>query len=199
MEKSIVIIGAGGQGKVCSEIARLNGYDNIVALDDAGDKYTGVSGKVEDFRRYLSDHVFFVAVGNNAVRQRITELITAEKGTLAVLIHPAATVSPDAIVKTGSVVMAGAVINPGAKVGDGAIINTCSSLDHDNRIGAFAHVGVGAHLAGAVIIGDRSFIGAGTTVINNISICEDCIIGAGAVVVSVIKEQGTYVGVPAKR
>ena len=42
-------------------------------------------------------------------------------------------------------------------------------------------------------------IGAGVTVKNNVTICSDCIVGAGAVVVKDIKEQGTYIGVPAKK
>ena len=56
---------------------------------------------------------------------------------------------------------------------------------------------VGAHIAGTVTIGKRTWIGAGATVSNNIEICSECMIGAGAVVVSNIKEKGTYMGVPA--
>ena len=42
-------------------------------------------------------------------------------------------------------------------------------------------------------------IGIGATVINCVEICEDAYIGAGAVVIDDIKENGTYVGVPAKK
>lgn len=95
--------------------------------------------------------------------------------------------------------MAGAVINPGSRVGKGVIVNTCSSVDHDCKIGDFVHVAVGAHLAGSVEVGEASWIGAGAIVNNNLCICGSCVIGAGAVVVKDIKEAGTYVGVPARR
>ncbi|MCF0112187.1 MAG: acetyltransferase, partial [Erysipelotrichaceae bacterium] len=48
-------------------------------------------------------------------------------------------------------------------------------------------------------IGSMTWIGAGATVSNKISICSNCMIGAGAVVVKNITEEGTYVGVPAKK
>ena len=57
---------------------------------------------------------------------------------------------------------------------------------------------VGAHIAGNVNIGARTWIGAGAVVINNLNICSDCMIGAGAAVVKDINKMGTYVGVPAK-
>ena len=40
MNKKLVIIGAGGHGKVCAEIAELNGYKEIVFLDNDINKTT---------------------------------------------------------------------------------------------------------------------------------------------------------------
>ena len=95
--------------------------------------------------------------------------------------------------------MAGAVINCSTRIGRGCIINTSSSIDHDNDIGDYVHISPGAHLAGSVTVGELSWIGIGASVINNISITSDSIVGAGAVVVQNVTEQGTYVGVPARR
>jgi acetyltransferase-like isoleucine patch superfamily enzyme len=72
-------------------------------------------------------------------------------------------------------------------------------VEHDNLIGDFAHISVGAKLAGTVTIGPESWIGIGAVVSNNLSICGGCMVGAGAVVVKNITEPGTYVGVPARR
>ena len=95
--------------------------------------------------------------------------------------------------------MAGAVINSGAKIGECVIINTCSSVDHDCVVDDFAHVAVGAHLCGTVNVGESTWICAGATVSNNVNICGNCTIGAGAVVVKDIEEEGTYIGVPARK
>lgn len=199
--KRIVIIGASGHGKVVADIARLNGYENIVFLDDAnpsgfcsGYPVIGGSDCIDSV-----DGEFFVAIGNAQVRERIhTQLIESGK-TVPILIHPNAVIGSKVSIGEGSVIMAGAVVNPETVIGKGCIINTCSSVDHDNKLGDFVHVAVGAHLCGAVCIGDKTWIGAGATISNNVSICSNCLIGAGAVVVKNIEEKGTYVGVPVKK
>ena len=201
MNKEIIIIGAGGHGKVIADIAEKNGYTYIAFLDDRTSEQLcgsypiiGVSG---DFTKHCEKD-FFVAIGNAEGRRRIQEKLEASGIKIATLIHPAATVADDAVLGSGTAVMAGAVINPGAKAGKGCIINTCSSVDHDCVIGDFCHISVGSHLCGNVKVGENTWIGAGATVINNINICENCMIGAGAVVVKNITQSGVFKGVPAK-
>ena len=195
----LVIVGASGHGKVIADIAKLNGYNDIVFLDDneAVDECAGypVIGRSCDFSKVEQDVV--VAVGNAKIRSRIQEQYESQGFHLVTLIHPNATVADSAQIGVGSVVMAGAVINPYAKLGKGCIVNTCASVDHDCEVRDYVHVAVGAHLCGTVEVGAYTWIGAGATVSNNVSICPECMIGAGAVVVKDLDEQGTYVGVPA--
>lgn len=197
--RKIAIIGASGHGKVVADIARKNGYSEIVFLDDDESIHEcggySVIGKSSEARTI--DAGVIVGIGNAGVRKQIQESIPDEK--LVTLIHPDAVVAEDVVIGVGTVVMAGAVINPGTHIGKGCIINTCSSVDHDCIVDDFVHVAVGSHLCGTVNVGAGTWIGAGATVSNNISICPDCMIGAGAVVVNDIQESGTYVGVPAKR
>ena len=200
--KKLVIVGAGGHGSVIADIARLNGYESIVFLDDAckerADGYP-VLGKVEEAARFITESDFFVAIGGNATRRRIQAWLTHQGATFATLIHPTAVIGENVTVGEGTAIMAGAVVNPGAIVGDGVILNTCSSVDHDCRVGDFVHVAVGAHLCGTVTVGDDSFICAGATIINNVSVCEGATLGAGTLVIRDITEKGTYVGVPAQK
>lgn len=195
----LVIVGASGHGKVIADIAKLNGYDNIVFLDDdetvkecAGYPVVGVSCAFSQVERDV-----VIAIGNAKIRSRLQAQYESHGFHLVTLIHPNATVADTAEIGAGSVVMAGAVINPYAKIGRGCIVNTCASVDHDCEVGDYVHVAVGAHLCGTVSIGSHTWIGAGATVSNNISICPECMIGAGAVVVKGIEKAGTYVGVPA--
>lgn len=197
MKNKIVIIGAGGQGRVCADIARLMGYAEILFLDD-GDAPIAV-GKINDYPQYLQDADFFVAIGNGAVRKKMQTMLEENGAQLATLIHPNATIAADVSVGKGTVVMAGAVINPGAVVGCGNIINTCASVDHDCRVGNFIHIAVGARICGTVRLEDDSWIGAGAVIIQGLSVCAGCMIGAGAVVVKSITEKGTYLGVPARK
>ena len=198
MRDKLVIIGAGGHGRVCAEIAELCGYKEILFLDDNDSSVVKVSGKTSDISRYTEDYDFFVGIGNNNVRSSLSDYVHKNGGTFARLIHPAAVISKNAHIEDGVAIMGGVVINTGAVIKKGAVINTCASVDHDCTVGEFAHISVGSHLAGTVKIGELSFIGAGATVINNINICENCVIGAGAVVTSDIDESGVYVGVPAR-
>ena len=200
-ENKLLIIGAGGHGRVVADIAALCGYKEIFFLDDNFNDQnvnSNIIGKSAEFEKYLCSHSFVVAVGNNNVRKKIQKMILQRGGHVVSLIHPSAVIGSHVNIGVGTVVMANAVINTGTDIGDGVIINTCSSVDHDCKIGDFSHISVGAHVAGTVNIGDVTMIGAGATVINNVNICADCMIGAGAVVIGDINISGTYVGVPAK-
>lgn len=194
----LTIIGASGHGRVAADIAELNGYDEIVFLDDDCTRLScgkwsviGGSEKAKD-----ADGDLFVAIGNSAVRKRMMEQYADKR--IVSLIHPKATLARDVIIGVGTIVMAGAVINPATRIGRGVIINTNSTVDHDCAIGDYVHVAIGANIAGTVCIGAETWIGAGATIINNLTVCANCIIGAGGVAINDIKNSGTYVGVPAR-
>lgn len=202
MDKKLVIIGASGHGKVVADIALKNGYETILFLDD-NEKirncgHYSVVGTSQDVMRY-KQFDFIVAIGNSIARQKIINELLAKGLHVCKLIHPSANVAEDTSIDIGTVIMAGAVVNSETEIGKGCIINTSSSVDHDCRIESFVHVAVGAHIAGTVHIGERTWIGAGATIRNNIEIANDCMIGLGAAVVGDIKEKGTYIGVPAKK
>lgn len=202
--KKLAIIGASGHGKVVADIAVQNGYEEIVFFDDNTElavcgSYCVIGTSIEASACVDQGYDLIVAIGNAEKRQRIQERLETEKIKCVTLIHPNAVISEDAEIGKGTVVMAGAVINPGSRIGRGCIINTCASVDHDCWVEDFGHVSVGAHLAGTVHVGRRTWIGVGAVVSNDVDICGDCMIGAGAVVVKSIGESGTYVGVPAEQ
>lgn len=203
MKERLIIIGAGGHGKVCADIAlKMGCYKEIFFADDI------VKGPVmglqvlsgfSECKKEIGNADFFVAIGNPKQREAYLATLKEERASIATLIHPDAVIGTDVAIAPGTVVMAGAVINPDSRIGEGVILNTSCSVDHDNVIGDYCHISVGANLAGTVKIGAKTMVGAGTTIINNIEICADCMIGAGAVVVKNITEAGTYVGVPARK
>lgn len=193
----LIIIGASGHGKVVADIAALNGYKDIVFLDDDESVKECAGWPVIGKSTAAPEGEVFVAVGNAETRKKLMKLY--KDRIQPVLIHPCAVVADGVEIGDGTVVMAGAVINPGARTGKGCIINTSSSVDHDCSVADFVHISVGAHLSGTVVVGMGTWIGAGATVINNVNICGGCMIGAGAVVIKDINEPGTYVGVPAKK
>ncbi len=194
MNKKLIIYGASGHGKVAADIAKLRGYEDIIFYDDDPKKNTFDSFEVIHLFPE-EEYDLFIAIGDNETREKIS----SRYDKIINLIHPSAVIADDVVLGKGIVVMANAVINPGAWIGDGTIINTCSSIDHDNSIGRYNHFSVGSHSAGTVVTGDRVFVGIGASIVNNVSICDDVIIGAGGVVIKDIDEKGTYVGVPARK
>ena len=200
---NLIIIGAGGHGRVVYEIAQLTKkYKSIFFLDDKIEKTfceTKVVGEVRDFVKYLDSSEFIVAIGDCNVRKEITLRLVKENAKLATIIHEKAIVSKSAVIDDGTVVMAGAIVNSNAKVGKAVIVNTGAIIEHDCVIKDYSHISVGAKIAGAVIVKEEVFVGVGAVVKNNVVICERTTIGAGAVVVKDIKKEGIYVGVPANK
>jgi sugar O-acyltransferase (sialic acid O-acetyltransferase NeuD family) len=204
MKKKLLIIGASGHGKVVADIAlKMNRWQSIAFLDDdenlktsMGIEVIGKSGKSFEF---IDEYEICVAIGNNTIREKLQSELKSKGAIIPTLIHPSAVIGEQVNIGSGSVVMAGVIINCCTKIGEGCIINTGSTIDHDNVIGAFAHVSPGVHLAGTVNVGVGSWIGIGSTVSNNVTITGDCKVGAGAVVVKDISEPGVYVGVPVRR
>lgn len=195
----LIIIGASGHGKVVADIAKLNGYENIVFLDDDSEVKECYGYKVLGNSSIANkiDGDVFVAIGNSNIRKKMMENLSDR--IFPILIHPSAIIANNIYIGKGSVVMAGAVINPDVCIGEGCIINTSCSVDHDCEIGNYCHVSVGSHLCGTVKLGNNIWIGAGSIISNNINICSDSFVGAGAVVIRDIVEKGTFIGVPAKK
>ena len=197
--KKLIIIGAGGHGRVCAEAASLSGYKEIAFLDDKNVEGLPVIGTLNDIEKYICECCFFVAIGDNSLRKKILKNVKELGGELASIIHPFSSVSKSAEIGEGTVIMAGAVVQANAKIGEGVIINTCSSVDHDCVVGNWTHVAVGARLAGSVKAGKSVFLGASCVILNNLSVTDNCVVGAGSAVICNINDVGTYVGVPARR
>lgn len=204
MHNRLIVIGAGGHGKVVADIAlKMQKYKEISFLDDSGETIECIGfkvvGGIADAEHYIEEADFFVAIGNGKGRKEVMEELKRMNARIATLIHPAAVIGSHVQIGEGTVVMAGAVLNPECTIGRGCIINTCASVDHDCQLGDYVHVAVGAHLSGTVKVDDDTWIGAGAIAKHGVNICGDCMIGAGAVVVKDIEKPGTYVGVPARK
>lgn len=195
----LIIIGAGGHGKVIADNALKNGYTDIYFIDDnatgkvMGFPIIGTSNEIKCLNDGSTD--FIVGIGNNVVRKKISETYDVHWATL---IHPSAQIATGVCIGKGTVVMANAVVNACATIGEHCIINTSAIVEHDNVIGDYVHLSPRVALGGTVHIGDLTHIGIGVTVNNNIDVCGGCIVGSGAVVIKTINICGTYVGVPAK-
>ncbi len=202
----VLIIGAGGHGKVVLEILRAAGVHKPIGFVDADTALAGTTvgglpvlgppNLLPKLRKTVRGAI--VAIGDNRTRLQSAELLREHQFELVNAIHPTASVSPTATLGENIVVAAQAAIGTEAKVGHSTIINTAAVVDHECVIGIAAHICPGAHLAGRVQIGGGAFVGTGANVIPCMSIGAHAIIGSGAVVIADIPANTTAVGTPAR-
>ena len=199
--KNVIIIGAGGHGKVVADIVRKSNDKLVGFLDSKRNEGTHVGvpilGYDYEYEKF-NDCSFIVAVGNQASRKKIVDSMKNVDWYTA--ISNKAIISP--YIKSlgkGTVIAHNAILNAGASVGNHCIINTGAVIEHDNIIRDFEHISVGSLIGGWVSIGENTMLGIGSVVKDHISITSNCLIGAGAVVVKDICKEGIYVGVPAQK
>lgn len=201
--KKLIILGASGHARsVIDIILQNNEYEIhglIAAKSEEGFWGINVIGEDKDLQKFYNEGVkyAFVAIGNNAIRQKLSEKLMEIGYEMINVISKWAIVSQYSELETGIVIMPGAVINAGVKLGKGCIINTNATIDHDNEIGEYSHIAPGCVISGSTKIGNRCFLGTGTNVIDSITIGDEVTIGAGTVVIKNIDNKKKVVGVPA--
>ncbi len=206
LDRGVVVVGGGGHAKVVIEILWESGR-NVLGFTDENPRagcatmtpWLGDDSVLATMRT-RGPVLAFVALGDNALRQRIGARLASEGVDLANAIHPRSVVSSSAHLGVGIAIMAGAVVNAATVVGDFAIVNTGATVDHDCRLGAACHVAPGCHLSGYIEVGERALLGVGSIVGRGrpLKVGAGATLGAGTVVVRDIEPGATWVGNPAR-
>ena len=195
----VVIIGAGGHGKVVVSALLAADIGIVCVLDDDKEKWDSevlgvpVKGPVSDAATFGRFGV--LGIGQNRLRKQLAEALNLEWVTI---VHPNSWVHPSVQLGSGTVVFAGANIQPDAVIGRHAIVNSGARIDHDCVIDDYVHVAPGVALAGAVRLDEGVFFGIGSCAIPGVRVGEWTTVGAGAAVVNDLPSDVVAVGVPAR-
>lgn len=142
---NLLIMGAGGFGRMVYETAQQTGqFQKIAFLDDAS-KDSRVIGKCVDYPAWIKQYPCAVAaLGNNVTRLKWTKQLLEAGFEVPAIVHPTAVISPSAQIGAGSFVMQRAVLNTNVHLGIGCLINSGAIVDHDSQIGDGTHIGLGS-------------------------------------------------------
>lgn len=203
MSTEIVLIGAGGHGKVVYDaLSCCQEKFNVLVIDDdparIGREFLSVKvcGPLSNWS--LPTSKVHVAIGRNEVRERVAKQASSQGGVLYSVIHPAASLSSYAQIGEGVFLASGSIVGPATVVEDGVIVNHGAVVDHDGQLGSFCHIAPHATLGGGVIIGRNVLIGSGAVVLPGIRIGDYAVVGAGAVVTRSVESGHCVKGIPAK-
>lgn len=200
----IVIIGAGGHGKVLAG-ALLRAGQTILGLVDADPELKGkrvlglpVLGGDECLKPGMRLVNGVGSTGRPARRREIFENFKDKGFDFVTVVDPSAVIGQDALIGEGAQILMGVVVQPSVVIGRNCIVNTKASLDHDVVLGAHTHVAPGCVLSGGVIVGDEAHIGTGAAVRQGVKIASGAVIGVGAAVISDVAANSLVAGVPAR-
>jgi sugar O-acyltransferase (sialic acid O-acetyltransferase NeuD family) len=202
--RKVIVIGAGGHGKVVADALLASGQDELTGfLDDApslrGKRLLGypVLGAICTWADWGADEVV-LAIGENEQRRRVYDQLATAGAVFASVLHPRAILGTGVRIGRGAVAFANVVVNADSAIGVNVILNTMCSVDHDCTVAAHVHVAPGVRLAGGVRLGEGAFIGIGATVCPEVTIGSWAVVGAGAVVTRNVADRATVAGVPAR-
>ena len=205
--KDIILIGYGGHAKSVADSIkgkneyRIAGYTDVKKNDDVDLEYLGNDDVLSTyFEKGITDAVMGIGFmgGTSKVRESLYEKARNIGYNFPPIIDTSAVVAQDVQIGEGTYVGKRVVINADTRVGKCCIINTGAIIEHENVIGDFSHVAVGATLCGNVQVEKNCMVGANATVIQGIKVGEGSIIGAGSVVLKPVETGTTVVGVPAR-
>ena len=205
-EKAI-FYGGTGQCKVMRPILESMGIRLAAVIDDTEIEppfddvplYKGLDKFLRDIMwQPRSDYKFVVTIGNphgQTRRDMSTKLIKYGFAHES-LIHRTASIEM-ASIGIGLQAHAYTVVNTHAQVGNFCILNTRSTVEHDDILEDGVELGPSATLCGNVTVGENTWIGAGATVRQGVTIGKNVIVGAGSLVLNDIIEGDIVGGIPA--
>ena len=156
---NLLILGAGQYGQMAAEIAQeMGAFDRIAFLDDAPG--ANVEGPLADLPKFAADYRYgFVAIGNPALRRKLTEQLLQNNMTPATLVHPTAYVSLSAKLEQGCCIEPNATVQTGATLKTATFIASGAVVRHNAFVGEYCHIDCNA------VVNSTANVPAGTHIL----------------------------------
>lgn len=138
-----LILGKGGFGRQLADWLAEDGWGVAEFLDDNAPGCAGTLRDYADPALLKPGRPAFVALGNNELRVKLLQKISAAGYETPVYISDAASVSPSAVLEPGCVILPQAYVGAGVHLGTGCIVNAGAIVDHDAVLGRGVHIAPG--------------------------------------------------------
>ena len=206
--KHLIIIGAGGMGRVMYDMAResvgyqtvydIKGYidDNIHSLEDFIG-YPPILGTISEYLPQEND-IFICSIGGGS-RRACMESIINRGGEFLTMIHNTARIGSNVQIGKGCMVGAFTTIAADAKIGDYNFIQSNMIIGHDVVIGNWNRIDSHTMLIGGITIGNENMIHSAAVINHEVQIGNHCHIGACSFVTRNVEDKWTVFGNPARR
>jgi sugar O-acyltransferase (sialic acid O-acetyltransferase NeuD family) len=201
--EALVLYGCGTQGQAILEFVLETSVPGSVRVTDDNPALWGqqvLSAVVQKPQDAFAGgpHRFVCTIGDNRIRQDISERLRRQGHLPHTACHPSALVAGSSHIDDGSVLMPRVVVNSLARVGEGCLLNTACVVEHHCQIGSYVHLAPGVLLGGGVSIGDGAMLGLGAVVLPGLRIGVGAVVGAGTVVIRDVPPGVVVVGNPAR-
>lgn len=186
--RKLLIVGAGGHGRCCLDIARdMHTYQKIAFLDDHHvNEWINdcqVIGTIDEMSSYYIEYTeIFIAIGDNELRKKLI-LKAKEIGyTIVSLISLYSYISKYASLGEGIVIFPYTVIEANASIGNGSVIASQAMICHDAVIDDYCLIHSGSLIRPKAVIGSMSSIGGNCIVRLGTKVQEGSCIKDGSVI-----------------
>ena len=186
MKEKLLIVGAGGLGRVVLEQAEKD-YE-CAFLDDGPQPGTIINGSevIGGISKLHSCYPEYrhlvVAIGDNALREKVYREAEKAGYDFPNIVWPSVYISPYAKVGRGCILLNNVVIQNAAVVGDGTILCTGVEAHHESTIGNCCVIYTNSVVRSLTHVGDRVWIGSTVSISTRASVPDDAVIEDGSVV-----------------
>lgn len=173
-KKKLLLVGAGGFGRMVAEQATLQ-YD-CAFVDDGQPVGTDVCGipvvgGIADLQELRKEYALLVVgIGNNNFRTQVYEKAAALGYTFPNIFAASAYISPFAEIGKGCVILQNACIQNGAVMGNGVLLNAGAEVHCDATVEDYALIYTNSVIRTGAKVGCCARIGSNVTICNNATV-----------------------------